>query len=142
MSNKHQVQIIASDAGGTMTDMMVVDREGNFTIGKAATTPRDQSLGFLESLGDGLEYWGIDFEKEAGEMLARLIREGTYALIVVSEALLPDPYGAVRREMRGRHLPVLLTAPSPASALAEEGEDAEGYMRRLIVETMGYEIKF
>ncbi len=34
-----KVQIMASDAGCTMTDMMVVDGEGNFTIGKAATTP-------------------------------------------------------------------------------------------------------
>jgi N-methylhydantoinase A/oxoprolinase/acetone carboxylase beta subunit len=33
-----QVQIIASDAGGTMTDMIVVDSQGNFTIGKASTT--------------------------------------------------------------------------------------------------------
>ena len=40
MSTKRRVQIIASDAGGTMTDMMVVDTDGNFTIGKASTTPR------------------------------------------------------------------------------------------------------
>ncbi|TEU01809.1 MAG: hypothetical protein E3J24_07600, partial [Dehalococcoidia bacterium] len=44
MAEEKRVQIIASDAGGTMTDMMVVDAEGNFTIGKAATTPQDQSL--------------------------------------------------------------------------------------------------
>jgi V/A-type H+-transporting ATPase subunit F len=79
--------------------------------------------------------------KEAVEVLARLIREETYAIIAVSESLLPDPYQVVRREMRGRHLPVLLTTPSLVSALAEEGEDAKEYMRRLIVETMGYEIK-
>lgn len=69
MSTKRRVQIIASDAGGTMTDMMVVDTDGNFTIGKASTTPRDQSLGFWESLIDGLEHWGIDFNKEAKHML-------------------------------------------------------------------------
>ena len=79
--------------------------------------------------------------KEAGEVLARLIQEDVYALIAVSEALLPDPYQAVAREMRGRHLPVLLTAPAAVSVLAEEAEDAERYMRRLIIETMGYEIK-
>ena len=79
--------------------------------------------------------------KEAGEVLERLIREEAYALIAVSEALLPDPYQAVAREMRGRHLPVLLSAPAAASALAGEAEDAERYMRRLIIETMGYEIK-
>ena len=64
-----QVQIIASDAGGTMTDMMVVDSEGNFTIGKAATTPHDQSLGVWESLMDAFEYWDIDFKKQAGTIL-------------------------------------------------------------------------
>ncbi len=69
MANKHKVQIIASDAGGTMTDMMVVDTEGNFTIGKAASTPQDQSLGFWESMGDALELWGINFEKEARNIL-------------------------------------------------------------------------
>ncbi len=31
MVREKQVQIIASDAGGTMTDMMVVDTEGNFS---------------------------------------------------------------------------------------------------------------
>jgi len=64
-----RVQIIASDAGGTMTDMIVVDSEGNFTIGKAATTPHDQSVGFYESLGDAFEYWGVDFSKEAKNIL-------------------------------------------------------------------------
>jgi V/A-type H+-transporting ATPase subunit F len=78
---------------------------------------------------------------EAQEALARMVQEGTYALIAVSAALLPDPYQAVRREMRGRNLPVLLPAPSPLAAGAEEGEDAEAYMRRLIIATMGYEIK-
>jgi V/A-type H+-transporting ATPase subunit F len=78
---------------------------------------------------------------EAGEVLARLVREDAYALIAVSLELLPDPYQPVKREMRGRDLPVLLPAPSIASAVADESEDAEAYMRRLIVETMGYEIK-
>ena len=89
----------------------------------------------------GLEVAVAPDAKGAREALARLIQEDIYALIAVSEALLPDPYQAVRREMRGRHLPVLLTTPSPASALAEEGEDAEAYVRRMIIETMGYEIK-
>ncbi len=64
-----QVQILASDAGGTMTDMMVVDTDGNFTIGKAATTPHDQSVGIWESLTDAFEYWNVDFKEEAGSIL-------------------------------------------------------------------------
>jgi V/A-type H+-transporting ATPase subunit F len=89
----------------------------------------------------GLEVAVAEDAKEAREELARLIGEDTCALIVVSETLLPDPYQAVRREMRGRHVPVLLTTPSLVSALAAEAEDAEKYVRRLIIETMGYEIK-
>lgn len=69
MKSGRRVQIIASDAGGTMTDMMVVDTEGNFTIGKAATTPHDQSVGLWESLGDAFEHWDIDFNKEAPKLL-------------------------------------------------------------------------
>jgi V/A-type H+-transporting ATPase subunit F len=78
---------------------------------------------------------------EAGRVLARLVEEDDYALIAVDAALLPDPYKVVRREMRGRDLPVLLPAPSPLSIVADQGENAEAYMRRLIVETMGYEVK-
>jgi V/A-type H+-transporting ATPase subunit F len=78
---------------------------------------------------------------EAQKVLARMIQEDTYALIAVSVALLPDPYQAIRREMRSRTLPVLLSTPSPLGAGAEEREDAEAYVRQLIVATMGYEIK-
>ena len=78
---------------------------------------------------------------EAAERLANLVEEDAYALIAVDVALLQDPYEAVKRQMRGRDLPVLLPAPSIFSTLKEGGEDAEAYMRRLIIETMGYEIK-
>jgi V/A-type H+-transporting ATPase subunit F len=89
----------------------------------------------------GLEVNVVADPEEAGRVLARLVEEDVYALIAIDAALLPDPYKAVKREMRGRDLPVLLPAPSPLSIVADQGEDAEAYMRRLIVETMGYEIK-
>ena len=69
MSSKSHVQIMASDAGGTMTDIIVVDTQGGFTIGKAATTPRDQSLGVWESLADAFAYRDVDFERVAGQLL-------------------------------------------------------------------------
>ena len=87
MANEHKVQIIASDAGGTMTDMMVVDTEGNFTIGKAASTPQDQSLGFWESLDDALEFWGIDFEKEAKNILTK-VEAAVYSGTAMMNALI------------------------------------------------------
>ena len=52
--------VLGIDAGGTMTDTFVVDENGDFTVGKAATTPHDESVGFLESAEDALSYWGID----------------------------------------------------------------------------------
>jgi len=78
---------------------------------------------------------------EARKVLARMIQEDDYILIGVSEALLPDPYQAVKREMRGRDLPVLLAIASPLSAATGRAEDAEAFMRQLILSTMGHEIK-
>lgn len=76
----------------------------------------------------------------AREALASLL-EGEYALIVVDEALMPDPYHVMEREMRGRELPLLLPAPPLAAVVSSQSEDVEGYMRQLVKETMGYEIK-
>ncbi len=78
---------------------------------------------------------------EARKVLAHMIQEDAYILIAVSEALLPDPYQVVKREMRSRDLPVLLATPSPFSAVTGREEDAEAYIRRLILSTMGHEIK-
>jgi len=78
---------------------------------------------------------------EARKVLVRMIQAGDYILIGVSEALLPDPYQVVKREMHGRDLPVLLAIASPFSAGVERGEDAETFMRRLILSTIGHEVK-
>jgi acetone carboxylase, beta subunit len=48
--------VLGIDAGGTMTDTFIVDEDGNFVIGKSATTPSDESVGFMESVEDGLSY--------------------------------------------------------------------------------------
>jgi V/A-type H+/Na+-transporting ATPase subunit F len=88
----------------------------------------------------GLEVALANNEAEAREVLARLVQTEDYALIIVNMTLLPDPYLAVKREMRYRDLPILLAAPSHRVAVAAGG-DAEEYMRQLIKDTMGYEIK-
>jgi V/A-type H+/Na+-transporting ATPase subunit F len=89
----------------------------------------------------GLEVALAHDPAEAREVLARLIQSEAYALIIVNMTLLPDPYRAVKRERRGRDLPVLLAAPGQHAPGAVAGEDAEAYLRKLIKETMGYEIK-
>jgi N-methylhydantoinase A/oxoprolinase/acetone carboxylase beta subunit len=62
---------MACDAGGTMTDIILIDPEGDFVIGKAATTPRDESVGLWESLGDAAGYLGVDWEKDSKKMCPR-----------------------------------------------------------------------
>lgn len=62
MGAPRQVTLLGSDAGGTMTDMILVDSSGDFVVGKAATTPGDESIGFFESIKDALERWQTDGE--------------------------------------------------------------------------------
>jgi V/A-type H+-transporting ATPase subunit F len=89
----------------------------------------------------GLEVALAHDPAEARTVLVRLIQTEEYALIIVNMTLLPDPYLAVKREMRGRNIPVLLAAPAHRVAVTVAGEDAKTYLRQMIRETMGYEIK-
>jgi len=50
-------RVLAIDAGGTMTDTFIVDEHGSFVVGKAQTTPEDESLGFIASARDALGQW-------------------------------------------------------------------------------------
>ena len=46
-----------------MTDVIVVDEQGRFVIGKAPTTRYDESIGYMESLADALTYWNLSLEQ-------------------------------------------------------------------------------
>jgi len=70
---------LAMDAGGTMTDTFIVDTEGNFVIGKAPTTPWDESEGFIESAQDAFEQWELD-EKTAFSQFEVSVYAGTTML--------------------------------------------------------------
>lgn len=54
--------VIGIDAGGTMTDTILVDADGHFKIGKSATTPKNEAEGFLTSAEDAADAWGISLE--------------------------------------------------------------------------------
>lgn len=54
--------VIGIDAGGTMTDTILVDKDGHFKIGKSATTPKNEADGFIASAEDAAEAWGISLE--------------------------------------------------------------------------------
>jgi len=69
-----------------MTDMFVVDAEGNFVVGKASTTPKDESIGYWNSLIDAFSYWGVDWQQQASEILPQVkvcVYSGTSMLNVL-----------------------------------------------------------
>lgn len=67
-------RVLAIDAGGTMTDTFIVDEAGSFVVGKAQTTPEDESVGFMESARDALEQWDSSPEEAFPK-----IRSGIYS---------------------------------------------------------------
>jgi N-methylhydantoinase A/oxoprolinase/acetone carboxylase beta subunit len=64
--------LVACDAGGTMTDVIVVDEDGRSVIGKAPTTPHDESIGFMESLDEALRYMQLDLARDGREFCANI----------------------------------------------------------------------
>jgi acetone carboxylase, beta subunit len=72
-------RILAIDTGGTMTDTFFIDREGDFVVGKAQTTPENESVGFMHSCRDALSYWEMD-AAEGFPPLATAIYSGTIML--------------------------------------------------------------
>lgn len=63
-------QILAIDAGGTMTDTFIIDEKGDFVVGKAQTTPNNEHIGLINSSIDALEQWETTVEKEFPHLLA------------------------------------------------------------------------
>jgi N-methylhydantoinase A/acetone carboxylase beta subunit len=57
MATTHNPRVLAIDAGGTMTDTFIVDESGSFVVGKAQTTPDDESVGLMSSAEDALRQW-------------------------------------------------------------------------------------
>jgi acetone carboxylase, beta subunit len=59
VADAERPRVLAIDAGGTMTDTFVVDGRGAFVVGKAQTTPDDESVGFMASAEDALAQRGL-----------------------------------------------------------------------------------
>ncbi len=68
MGNR-KTQILAIDAGGTMTDTFIIDDRGEFVVGKAQTTPGDESVGLLYSAEDALSLWNMKVEDAFPQLL-------------------------------------------------------------------------
>jgi len=76
MSKSKNLVAMAFDTGGTMSDTFIIDEEGIFVVGKAQTTPENESDGILNSIGDALEQWDTRIEK-SGHFIEALVYSGT-----------------------------------------------------------------
>jgi acetone carboxylase beta subunit len=99
--------VLAIDAGGTMTDTFVVDEAGEFVVGKAQTTPQDESVGFMASARDALGYWGLEPE----QALPR-VASGIYSGTAMLNRLL---------ERKGRRVGLIVTAGMEDALRLERG---------------------
>jgi acetone carboxylase, beta subunit len=77
--SSHSPRVLAIDAGGTMTDTFIVAEQGAFAVGKAQTTPEDESAGFMRSAEDALAQWDTT-PAEAFPRIASGIFSGTAML--------------------------------------------------------------
>jgi acetone carboxylase beta subunit len=124
MSPERELRIIGSDAGGTMTDMFLVDKEGEFAVGKASTTPKDESIGFWESLSDASLYWGLDWENEAKSVLPGVLA-AVYCGTMMLNALLTRT---------GRKIGIIITKGFEDTLLHQRGAEiyaGYGYQDRM-----------
>jgi N-methylhydantoinase A/acetone carboxylase beta subunit len=94
--DSREPRVLAIDAGGTMTDTFIVDRSGEFVVGKAQTTPEDESVGFMSSTRDALGHWGLEPTGALPEVVS-----GIYSGTAMLNRLL---------ERKGRHVGLIVTA--------------------------------
>ncbi|MEX0992956.1 MAG: hydantoinase/oxoprolinase family protein [Solirubrobacterales bacterium] len=105
--NGREPRVLAIDAGGTMTDTFIVDRNGEFVVGKAQTTPQDESSGFMESTRDALGYWGLEPDQALPSMAS-----GIYSGTAMLNRLL---------ERKGRRVGLIVTAGIEDALRLERG---------------------
>lgn len=79
MSKTKNIIAMAFDTGGTMSDSFIIDDKGIFVVGKAQTTPKNESEGILNSIHDALDQWNTTIE-ESGHSVEALVYSGTAML--------------------------------------------------------------
>ncbi|HLI31993.1 MAG TPA: hydantoinase/oxoprolinase family protein [Solirubrobacteraceae bacterium] len=92
---RREPRVLAIDAGGTMTDTFIVDRDGSFVVGKAQSTPADEAVGFMASATDALAQWQLD----PAQAFPRLVA-GIYSGTAMLNRLL---------ERKGRRIGLIVT---------------------------------
>ncbi|MHA2394087.1 MAG: hydantoinase/oxoprolinase family protein [Promethearchaeota archaeon] len=79
MSKIKNLKAIALDTGGTMSDSFIIDEDGMFIVGKAQTTPENESEGILNSIQDALDQWDTTLDN-SGQFVEALVYSGTAML--------------------------------------------------------------
>src|SRR5438445_291174 len=93
-----------------MTDTFIVDRAGDFVVGKAQSTPDDESEGFMASTRDALGYWGAEPEQAMPGIVS-----GIYSGTAMLNRLL---------ERKGRRVGVIVTGGMADGLRLERGIEA------------------
>ena len=105
--NSRRPTVLAIDAGGTMTDTFIVDADGGFVVGKAQTTPQDESIGFMVSSEDALRQWQTTSRDAFPQLVA-----GVFSGTAMINRLL---------SRTGRNIGVIVTAGHEDSLRMERG---------------------
>ncbi len=108
---------IGIDVGGTFTDLVVIDDQGQVTLGKVPSTPGDQSIGVM----DGLAQVAATLKLDRGQLLAGTERI-VHGTTVATNALL---------ERKGAKVGLLTTEGHRDVLEMREGLKPERYNLRL-----------
>jgi N-methylhydantoinase A/oxoprolinase/acetone carboxylase beta subunit len=76
---KSKLSSISLDTGGTMSDSFIINESGKFSVGKALTTPENESKGIMNSIADALGRWNTTLEG-SGSSVDALVYSGTAML--------------------------------------------------------------
>ena len=108
---------VGVDVGGTYTDLVAIDDAGRVTLSKEPSTPRDQSIGVMNGLGQVAKLLGLTLE-ELLQQTERIVHGTTAA----TNALL---------ERKGAKVGLLTTAGHRDVLEMREGLKPERYNLRL-----------
>src|SRR3954452_11521820 len=74
-TRRHDGLIVGIDTGGTFTDIVILHPDGQVTINKSATTPKDFSRGVMDAVAVAAQSLGLSVE----DMLSRtsMFKHGT-----------------------------------------------------------------
>jgi N-methylhydantoinase A/acetone carboxylase, beta subunit len=70
--SEHSQIILATDAGGTMTDAFAVSQDGSFSIGKALTNKVNEAISYANGYENAAANWGMSLEELHAKSIANI----------------------------------------------------------------------